>query len=97
MSEALMALATKEGIFAALFVFAFIFIIKESKSRETHQRNLFLKLSDSLEKTKDSIAMIENEMARVDNNSSEILKELNEAKITISLMLDMIVNSKKIK
>ena len=91
--DAFMTLALEKGLFAALFVFAFIFILKENKKREESQRGLFLDLSDSLEKAKDAILIIENKLERVDNNTTNLTQDFLEIKYMINSMETILKNN----
>ncbi|MED1125363.1 BhlA/UviB family holin-like peptide [Bacillus atrophaeus] len=83
---AILTLALEKGLFAALFVFAFWFILTENKKREENQRDLFLSLSDSLDKTKDAVTAIEGKIERIDNNQSNVSQDIMEVKYMINSM-----------
>jgi len=82
----LLTLALEKGLFAALFVFAFWFILSENKKREESQRDLYLSLSESLEQAKDAITSIEGQIERIDNTQSNISQDLMEVKFLVNSM-----------
>ncbi|PTY93107.1 BhlA/UviB family holin-like peptide [Heyndrickxia sporothermodurans] len=82
----LLTLALEKGLFAALFVFAFWFILSENKKREESQRDLYISLSESLEQAKDAITSIEGQIERIDNTQSNISQDLLEVKFLVNSM-----------
>ena len=82
----IMTLALEKGVFAALFVFSFWFILSEGKKREESQRDLYLDLSESMEKTKDAVISIEEKVNRIDNNQTNVSQDIVELKYMISSM-----------
>jgi preprotein translocase subunit YajC len=82
----ILTLALEKGLFAALFVFAFWFILTENKKREESQRDLYISLSESLDKAKDAITSIEGKVERIDNTQSSISQDLLEVKFLVSSM-----------
>lgn len=82
----LVTLALEKGLFAALFVFAFWFILTENKKREESQRDLYINLSESLDKAKDAITSIEEKIERIDNTQTNISQDLMEVKYMIDSM-----------
>jgi hypothetical protein len=92
----LLTLAIEKGLFAALFVFAFWFILTENKKREESQRDLYLNLSESLDKAKDSIITIEDKVERIDNTSTNVSQDLMEIKFMLNSM-DAIIKAQMMK
>lgn len=82
----ILTLALEKGLFAALFVFAFSFILTENKKREESQRDLYINLSESLDKAKDAITSIEGKIERIDNTQSNISQDLMKVKYMINSM-----------
>jgi preprotein translocase subunit YajC len=82
----ILTLALEKGLFAALFVFAFWFILTENKKREESQRDLYISLSESLDKAKDAITSIEGKVERIDNTQSSISQDLLEVKFLVNSM-----------
>lgn len=93
--EVLLPKALESGFFAVLFLFSFWFIITEYKRREEAQRELFSDLSESLVKTKESVASVEGKIARIDGSQTNITQDLFEIKVMISSMERMISSRPK--
>lgn len=93
----LLALALEKGLFAALFVFSFWFILTENKKREESQRDLYINLSESLDKAKEAIISIEGKIERIDNSQTNVSQDILEVKYMINSMENIIktqINSK---
>lgn len=84
--EQVLTLALEKGLFAALFVISFWFILTENKKREESQRELYVDLAESLDNAKDAITSIENEIERIGQAQTNISQDLLEVKYMINNM-----------
>lgn len=75
--NAIFKFAIDYGLFPVLFVFAFWYIISESKEREKAQRELYEKLSEDVEKISMAATAIEESMKRTDSNVSVSTQSIN--------------------
>ncbi|MGG2085312.1 BhlA/UviB family holin-like peptide [Lysinibacillus pakistanensis] len=80
----LLSLALENGLFPALFVFAFWYIISEHKEREKSQRELYTLLAEDVEKINDVISGIEETIKRVDTNASVISQDVKDLRYMVS-------------
>lgn len=90
--DAILKLALENGLFPALFVFAFWYIISEHKEREKSQRELYTLLAEDVRKINDAIIGIEESTKRSDTNASAISQDVKELKYMISSLETTIKN-----
>lgn len=82
--DAVLKLALENGLWPALFVFAFWYIISEHKEREKNQRELYVLLAEDVEKISDTVSGIEETTKRVDTNTSTITQDVKELKYMVT-------------
>ena len=82
--DAILKLALENGLFPALFVFAFWYIISEHKEREKSQRELYTLLAEDVRQIADTVSGIEETTKRVDTNSSTITQDVKELKYMVT-------------
>lgn len=82
--DAVLKLALENGLFPALFVFAFWYIISEHKEREKSQRELYTLLAEDVRQIADTVSGIEETTKRVDMNTSTISQDVKELKYMVS-------------
>ncbi|MDE5415474.1 BhlA/UviB family holin-like peptide [Alkalihalobacterium chitinilyticum] len=80
--EELVAMALKEGLFAALFVFMFIYFLREAKNREEGMRDMYSQLSPQIDKVLLKIDALENKTKKVE----EVSKDVAEIKFLLGLI-----------
>lgn len=80
--EELLTMALKEGLFAALFVFTFIYFLREAKNREEGMRDMYSQLSPQIEKVLIKIEVLESKTKKVE----EVSKEVAEIKLLVNLL-----------
>lgn len=71
----LVGLATEKGVFVTLFIFLLLYILSENKKREENQRDLYIKLSRSLDEARDNIKSIEEKIKNIDNSQNNLSKD----------------------
>lgn len=71
----LVGLATEKGVFVTLFIFLLLYILSENKKREENQRDLYIKLSKSLDEARDNIKSIEEKIKNIDNSQNNLSKD----------------------
>lgn len=97
--DTIFSVAKEFGLFPVLFVFAFYYIITESKARESKQGELYEKLSQDVEMISDSIEAIEEAIKRIDTNVSnktQSIDALSQDVVQLKYMinaLDTIIRS----
>lgn len=82
--DAVLKLALENGLWPALFVFAFWYIISEHKEREKSQRELYVLLAEDVKEIADTVSGIEESTKRVDANTSAISQDVKELKYMVS-------------
>lgn len=83
--------AADYGLFPVLFVFAFWYIISESKARENAQRELYIKMSEDLEVISDAMTAIEEASKRTDanvSNNAQVSTNISQEVIQIKYMIN---------
>lgn len=71
----LVGLATEKGVFVTLFIFLLLYILSENRKREESQRDLYIKLSRSLDEARDNIKSIEEKIKNIDNSQNNLSKD----------------------
>lgn len=84
--DELLKAALEYGIFPALFVFAFWYIISEHKERENSQRELYRVLATDVSAISDTISGIEESSSRIDMNTSTITQEMRELRYMVTTL-----------
>lgn len=91
--DAVLELALENGLFPALFVFAFWYIISEHKEREKSQRDLYTLLAEDVKQINEAISGIEETTKRVDTNTSTITQDVKELRYMVT-SLEATIKSK---
>ena len=90
--DAVLELALENGLFPALFVFAFWYIISEHKEREKNQREQYALLAEDVEKIADAVSSIEETAKRTDTNSAAISQDVKELRYMVTSLEATIKN-----
>ena len=88
--NAIFKFAVDYGLFPVLFVFAFWYIISESKEREKAQRQLYEKLSEDVQKISNAATALEEAMKRTDSNVSASTQSINNVSQEVAHLKYMI-------